>query len=343
MIGLTRLPQIRVFLLLLLPWLPLEAADQPARGQITGGAIHEAPSWFKESFLDIAEDVDEASEADKHLLLFFQLNACPYCDRMLRESFENEPLQSLIQTHFDAIAINVKGDRDIAFNDEIEVTEKELSEILNVRATPAILFLDADNKTVVRVNGYRAPERFRQVLEYVSTRAYKNGNLADFLQARLDKKVYQLRPNPLFSDVTDLSRVQGPLMVIFEDGACYDCNEFHDGILAHEQVRQEIEPFTIVRLDADSDVEIIDVDGSKTTPAALARKHNMIYRPGVLAFDEGQLIRRTDSLVFPHHFKESMRFIAGGYYKNTDYQAYSEARTEELLSQGIDIDLGAPR
>ncbi len=343
MFCIARYLRTTVILLLLLPWLPLGAADQPARGQITGGAIHEAPSWFKESFLDIAEDVDEASEADKHVLLFFQLNACPYCDRMLRESFESEPLQSLIQTHFDAIAINVKGDRDIAFNDEIEVTEKELSEILNVRATPAILFMDADNRTVARVNGYRAPERFRQVLEYVSTKAYQNGKLGDFLQARLDKTVYRLRPNTLFTDVTDLSRIQGPLMVIFEDGACYDCNEFHDGILAHEQVREEIAPFTIVRLDADSDTEIIDVDGGKTTPAALARKHNMIYRPGVLAFDEGQLIRRTDSLVFPHHFKESMRFVAGGHYKNTDYQTYSEARTEELLSQGIDIDLSAPQ
>ena len=90
-------------------------------------------------------------------------------------------------------------------------------------------------------------------------------------------------------------------------------------------MRQEIDPFTIVRLDADSTETITDVDGSKTTPAALAQKHNMIYRPGVLVFDGVKLMRRTDSLVFPHHFKEGMRYIAGGFYKNTDYQAYSEA------------------
>ena len=332
-----------VFGILLALCLPANAADTAARGKITGGVAHQAPEWFKESFLEIADDVDEASEEGRHVLLFFQLNDCPYCDRMLEESFESEPLTSLIQAKFDTIAINVRGDRDIAFNEEISVTEKELSEILKVRATPAIMFLNGDNKPIVRVNGYRAPERFRQILEYVSTNSYQSTKLADYLQAKLDKNVYRLRPNPLFSDIRDLSSVDGPLMVIFEDGSCYDCNEFHDGILAHELVRQEIAPFTIVRLDADSTETIIDTYGNETTPAELARRHEMIYRPGVLAFDDGNLVRRHDSLVFPHHFKESMRYVAGGYYQQTDYQSYSLRRTEELLAAGVVIDLGRPQ
>ncbi|MCP4490996.1 MAG: thioredoxin fold domain-containing protein [Gammaproteobacteria bacterium] len=312
------------------------------RGKIIGGAVHQAPSWFKESFLEIVDDVEEASEEGKHLLLFFQLNACPYCDRMLEESFEAEPLTSYIQEHFDTIAINVRGDRDIAFNEETSVSEKQLADILNVRATPAILFLNEENKTIVRVNGYRAPERFQQVLEYVATKSYQSTNLSDYLQAKLKRDVYQLRSNELFAKTNDLSQVDDPMMLIFEDGSCYDCNEFHDGILGHKLVRKEIEPFTIVRLDADSDKTIIDLHGNKTTAAELAREYEMIYRPGILVFDEGNLIRRHDSLTFPHHFKESMRYVAGGYYKNTDYRSYSQNRTEELLAAGIDIDLGRP-
>lgn len=262
---------------------------------------------------------------------------------MLEECFRAEPLRAYIQQHFDTIAINVRGDRDIAFNEEISVTEKELSEILKVAATPAILFLDQDNKTVVRVNGYRAPARFQQVLEFVATKSYQTTRLDDYLQAKLDKNVYQLRANPLFTDVRDLSSIDGPLMLIFEDGSCYDCNEFHDGILGHELVRKEIEPFTIVRLDANSQETIIDVYGNETTPAELVRKHEMIYRPGVLAFDDGNLVRRHDSLTFPHHFKESMRYVASGFYQQTDYQTYSQRRTEELLEAGVVIDLGRPK
>ena len=321
---------------------PTFAAQDRPPGKITGGVAHQAPAWFKDSFLEIVDDVDEASEAGKHVLLFFQLNDCPYCDRMLQESFEAEPSTSFIQAHFDSIAINVRGDREINFSDEFSVSEKELSAALNVRATPAIIFLNRDNKTIARVNGYRAPERFRLVLEYVATKSYQTTTLADFLQARLDKNVYQFLDNPLFTDLKDLSSVKGPLMVIFEDGSCYDCREFHDGILANALVRKEIEPFTIVRLDAASDEPIIDVGGNQTTARALVEKHAMIYRPGVLAFNEGKLIHRNDSLVFPHHFKEGMRYVAGGYYRNQDYRTYSQQRTEELLAAGVIIDLGRP-
>jgi len=322
---------------------PAFPADSGTRGKITGGVLHPPPAWFKESFLEIADDVDDASEAGKHVLLFFELNGCPYCDRMLRESFETEPLSSYIQQHFDVIAVNIQGDRDIAFNEDISVTEKELGEVLKVTSTPALLFLNQNNNTIVRINGYRAPERFQQVLEFVATKSYQTTKLADYLQAKLDRNVYKPRANPLFSETTDLSSVDGPLMVIFEDGSCYDCDEFHDGILAHELVREEIAPFTIVRLDTDSTTPIVDVTGTKTTAAELARKYEMIYRPGVLVFDDGNLIRRHDSLTFPHHFKESMRYVAGGYYRKTDYRSYSLQRTEELLADGVDIDLGQPQ
>jgi thioredoxin-related protein len=340
--NVTRLIFNLVFLALLAP-APAMAADAPARGSIVGGVAHEVPGWFKESFLEIAEDVDEASEENRHVLLFFQLNACPYCDRMLEESFEAEPLTGYIQQHFDSIAINVKGDREIVFNEELSVTEKELSEILKVRATPAIIFLDGNNQQVVRVNGYRAPERFHKILQYVASKSYQEMKLADYLQTNLARGVYQLRDNPLFTDTTNLSTVAGPLMLIFEDGSCYDCDEFHEGVLGHPLVRKEIEPFTIVRVDADSTAPMTGVDGKPTTPKALATQYEVLYRPGVLAFDGGQLIRRHDSLTFPHHFKESMRFVAGGFHRQQDYRSYSEARTEELLSQGVDIDLGRPQ
>ncbi len=343
MSGLPAFFKILLLVISLTISLPAAASDEKTRGELTGGVLHPPPDWFKESFLEIADDVDEASESGKHVMLFFELNGCPYCDRMLKESFEAEPLSSYIQANFDVIAINIQGDRQIAFNEEVSVSEKQLSDILKVHSTPALLFLNQDNKTIVRVNGYRAPQRFKPVLEFVATGAYRNTTLADYLQAKLERNVYQLRPNPLFREVADLSSVEGPLMLVFEDGSCYDCDEFHDGILADPRVQAEIEPFTVVRLDADSNETIVGVNGKPTTPANLVREYEMIYRPGVLLFDEGNLLRRHDSLTFPHHFKESLRFVAGGYYRQTDYRSYSRQRTEDLLEAGISIDLGPPK
>ena len=344
----TAVSALRSFLTLLLGAslgiaLSVNAANTDTRGRIVGGAEHPLPDWFKESFLEIADDVGEASESGRHVMLFFDLNGCPYCDRMLKESFNAEPLGSYIQANFDVIAINIQGDREIAFNEDISVTEKQLAEILKVYSTPALVFLNEDNETIVRVNGYRASERFQQVLEFVATRSYRSTGLTEYLQAKLDRKVYQLRDNPLFTEIRDLSSVEGPLMLVFEDGSCYDCAEFHQAILTDERVRAEIEPFTVVRLDADSSVTLLDFFGNETTPAELARNYQMIYRPGVLLFENGNLLRRHDSLTFPHHFKESLRYVAGGYYQQTDYRSYSRQRTEQLLEAGVTIDLGRAR
>ncbi len=312
------------------------------RGTVSGGIAHDMPDWFKESFLEIAEDAMEAGEAEKHILLFFNLNNCPYCARMLDESFRADPNMSLIRTHFDAIALNVLGDREVVFNEDITVTEKELAEILNVRATPGILFLDAENRPVARADGYRAPEQFRQILEYVSNKAYRDMNLDAYLEQRLAKDVYDLRDNPTFRDITDLSSIQGPLMVILENGGCHDCAEFHDTILSDERVREELPAYTVVRLDTDANTPVIDVDGSKTTAAGLAEKHQMFYRPGVLLFDRGELVRRGDSLIYPYHFSGMLRYVSGGHYQSMDASAYGEQRMEELLEAGQDIDLGRP-
>lgn len=319
------------------------AAESNKRGQIVGGKLHPLPDWFKESFLEIADDVDEASAEGKHVMLFFDLTGCPYCHRMLEESFMADPLSSYIQSNFDVIAVNIQGDLEIAFNDEISVTEKELAKILKVHATPALLFLNDKNEIIVRVDGYRAPERFQQVLEFVATRSYRTAELADYLQAKLNRDVYQIRENPLFSNISDLSSIEGPVMLVFEDGSCYDCNEFHDVILTDERVQGELGPFTVVRLDADSSESMLDFNGNETTPAEFSRNYEMIYRPGVLLFDEGKLLRRHDSLKYPHHLMESLRYVGGGHHKKMDYRSFTSQLREELLNSGGTIDWGRTR
>ena len=184
-----------------------QASEAPQRGKVTVSPNHQAPAWFKESFLEIQEDAAEAGEADKHLMLFFHLNNCPYCDRMLTESFEADPNMSYVQEHFDVIMLNVKGDREVVFNEELTLLEKELAELLEVRGTPVILFLTPENKPVARVNGYRAPPRFRSVLEYVSSKAYKKTTLTRFMARNLTADVYALRDDALFKPIRDLSAI----------------------------------------------------------------------------------------------------------------------------------------
>ena len=332
---------LQFFSVLLAIVFTISTLNASQKGKVTGGSMHEPPTWFKESFLDIGEDIDEAKEEGKHIMLFLDLQGCPYCTRMLKESFhaDNET-SAFIQKHFDVINIDVKGSKEITWSEDETFTEKELAVKLKVQYSPTVLFLDYDKNVVVRLNGYRSAKNFKNVLEYVNGKHYQSMKLSEYVNKVKDKSIYTLKDNTMFKDITDLSKVNTPLAVIFEDGSCTQCGYFHNTTLKNKEVQGEFTKYTVVRFDANSESKIITPDGKITTPKAWATELNLEYRPGVLLFNEGKLQQTVDALLYSFHFKELLRYISGKYYKNYDgYLPYLRERQEELKAQGINIDI----
>ncbi len=327
---------------LLLAGLLLLAAGHlaAAPGKVTGARISEFPDWFKESFLEIAEDAGEAAREGRHLILFMHLEGCPYCFRMLEENFKSPPNEEFVRRHFDVIQINIKGDREVAFDENTTVTEKQLAQLLKVRYTPTILFLDGDNRQVLRLNGYRSPEAFGHALRYVRERAYRDQSLTAYTQAR-EAGRYRFRDHPAFRDIDDLSRVEGPLLVLFEESSCDACDQLHDGHLRNPEVLSVLENFTVVRLDARSDRPLVDPEGDATTPRRFVERLGMSYRPGIVLYDRGREISRIDGFLYTYHFTEMLRYVGERHYQQypDSFYDYLGERTRTLLQQGVTIDL----
>jgi thioredoxin-related protein len=126
-------------------------------GKLSGASEHEVPSWFKQSFLDISEDVAEAKKNNKHLMLFIDLDGCPYCTKMLNESFfASNPTSDFIKKHFDVVNLNVKGSREVTWDEKTTLSEKDLAIKLGVEYSPTVLFLDENKKVVLRLNGTKS-------------------------------------------------------------------------------------------------------------------------------------------------------------------------------------------
>lgn len=107
---------------------PAMAADPPAAlapGMVNPG-WHEPPAWFKESFLDIREDIAEAAKAGRRLMLYFHQDGCPYCAKLLRENFSDRAIAEKTRKHFDVIAVNLWGDREVTDLAGKTTTEKPL-------------------------------------------------------------------------------------------------------------------------------------------------------------------------------------------------------------------------
>ncbi len=313
-----------------------------AEGKVTGGKMSSFPDWFKESFLDIAADVGEAADENKHVILFMEMNGCPYCYKMNEENFKNAPYSDFIQQNFDVIALNTKGDREVALDEETTATEKEIADLLKVRYTPTVIFLNTEGKTVARVNGYRNVPDFKLILDYVQSKTYEKQALNDYLDARKQAGQYRFRDHPRLVEVADLSKTgDKPLAVLFEDSACVACDALHDGHFKDPEVDAALAKMTFVRLDALSEELIVDPAGNKTTPKAWAKQLGLTYRPGIVLFDQGKEIIRIENLLYRFHFSGVLEYVAERHYQKYPDRVwdYVDVKTTEILKSGKDVDI----
>jgi len=312
-------------------------------GKVTGGVNFVTPSWFKDSFLEIASDVEEANEAGRHVLLFFHLNACPYCNITVNQQFQKEPLKSFMQAHFDSIEINVKGDREIALDDDVYLTERELAEFLKIRGTPAILLLNSDNKIVLRLNGFRSVAALQQAFNYVQQKAYLTSSFSDYKRENMKYGRYQFIEDPLIETVHDFSVIREPVALLIEDDDCNECATFHHKLIYRQAIREQLSQYRFIRINGKSDTPITDFNGRKISPMDWTAELNMVYRPGVILFDEGKEIARVESMLFPFHFEHFLRFgLDKNHQKYTRYGELMRERQQKLFAQGIDTNVGKP-
>lgn len=335
---------IILFLAITMQNVTAEAAKQ---GKVLGIANTVIPSWFKEGFLDFREDAAEAAESGKHMLVFADLKGCPYCAQMLKDNFTTAEAdggnREFIQKNFDSIHIDIKGSREIAFNENTEVSEKDLAQALNVYFTPTLLFMDANNKVVARVNGYRSPREFKQVLNYVKEKAYLKTDFPSYRAKHLTDTVYTLLDHEGFSEITDfqaVSKTDKPLAILFEDKTCDECNRFHKEILDLKETKALMKAFNFVRLDALSDKKLIDPQGKETTAGEWLKKEGISYRPALLVFVKGEEKARLTGLIKSFHFQQLLSFFAlKKYNEYPDFIEYGEEYSKKILESGKDIDI----
>ena len=305
----------------------------------------EKPDWFANSFLDIREDVSEAKAADKRVLLYFYQDGCPYCKKLLDTNLALQETVTKMRKHFEVVAINMWGDREVTGFHGEPTTEKLFAKSLRVMFTPTLLFLDEQGTVVLRVNGYYPPHKFNAALDYAATNAGKEPGFREFYaQAAPVPARGVLHKNPAWlPDNADLKDRAGskPLLVMFEQKECAPCDELHLDILKREESREQLARFDVLLLDMWSKETVIRPDGTTSSAAQWAQELNIQYAPSLVFFDvAGKEVFRTEAYLKAFHTQSSMDYVASqAYREQPDFQRFIAARAAALEAQGIHIDL----
>ena len=320
-------------------------AAEPEVGAYLGARSAESPHWFKESFLEFEEDVAEAAEHNKRVMLYFHQEGCPYCARLVEENFADPQIENYIRQHFDGIEINMWGDREIVSVGGKNFSEKTFAAALKVQYTPTIIFLNEQGQVALRLNGYYPPQKFRLALRYAAEKQDRQQSFNAFVKANSKAVSGSLRSEDFFLDILDLQSNRSDssryLAVYFEAPDCEQCDIMHEKVLTDAPTRKLVREMDNVQLSIYSDRKIITPSGVNMSQQEFAAQLNIGYTPSVVFFDNsGEEVFRIEGFLKTFHFQSSLAYVLEkGYQTEPSFQRYIAARGEKLREMGYDTDI----
>lgn len=313
-------------------------------GRLLGTRATHYPDWFKESFLELSEDVAEAAGASRRVMLLYYQDDCPYCSALVERNLAQKRIEQKLRAHFDVIALNLRGDREVLAIDGTAYTEKSLARALDVQFTPTLMFLDESGAVALRLDGYLPPEQFELALDYLIEQRDARQSFRDFAAERdPPSSSGRLNAQDFFAAPPYEMHASGgrPLAVFFEQRQCPDCDRLHADVLGLDETRALLAAFHCVQLDMWSDTPLTLSDGRSVSARGWAAELGIHYAPTIVLFDtEGREVIRADSVLGAFHAQSLLDYVAGGGYRDEpDFQRYLTRRANAIRARGIDVDI----
>lgn len=160
-----------------------EAKEHLLPMPLTGEDGMHQQSWFLESFMNLPEDLEEAAEDGKRLVIIWEQKGCPYCKRMHEVNLRIPRIVNYIKKNFNVIQMNLWGDREVTDFDGEVLSEKNMANKYGVIYTPTLQFFPENLKKVggkpghkaevLRIPGYFKPFHFYFLFQYAFKKGYE--------------------------------------------------------------------------------------------------------------------------------------------------------------------------
>lgn len=287
----------------------------------------EHPDWFKQSFLDLKQDLAEAQAAGKTgIAVYFGQSNCAYCKALMEMDFGKPDIAAYTQEHFDVISINIWGSREVIDPQGNSLNEREYAVRESTNFTPSFIFYNLSGEQALRLRGFHPPYRFRAALKYVAEGYYQRERLRDYMlradpppkfdMADLNEEDFFSQP-PHMLDRSQFA-ADKPLVVFFEQGKCHACDILHTWPLREEEIAEALKDFEAIQLDMWSNTPVLTPDGQRLKARQWAAELGLHYAPTLMFFDErGKEIMRLDSLVHLYRLRNVLEFVRSGAYQDS--------------------------
>lgn len=151
-----------------------------------------AQDWFLDSFLDMAEDLEEAAGQGKNFAVIWEQRGCPYCRELHQVNLARDTIRDYLKNNFVLLQLDLWGSREVTDFDGEALEERAMARKWAVNFTPTIQFFAKDpaaargkaahHAEVARMPGYFKPFHFLAMFEFVREGHYKRIGFQRYLQ-----------------------------------------------------------------------------------------------------------------------------------------------------------------
>jgi len=133
-------------------------------------------SFFQPSLGDLRSDLTDLRQEHKTgVLLMFEMDDCPFCERMKHTVLNQSEVQDYYRKHFIIYPMDTRGDAALTDFKGNATTEKAFALQQRARATPTFIFYDDSGNEITRFTGItQNVKEFMLLGRYVVEGAYKN-------------------------------------------------------------------------------------------------------------------------------------------------------------------------
>lgn len=246
--------------------------------------------FFAQTFGDLPEELEEARKAGKlGLLLFFEQDGCPYCERMLKTILNQPAVQEWYRERFVSIAVDINGDVELTDVDGITLPSKVFAQHRRVKTTPTLSFIDLSGAEVYRratmVSGVG---EFMLMGQYIAEGRYTDTPWRDYAEEHPEvvnsatvQQVVDFRHEAAATREGGLTL----LLAVTREGCGY-CAQLRREFLA-PMIRsgEYADKVRIREMMMEPDTAVTDFAGKVTSTAEIAARYGVGITPTVLLLD----------------------------------------------------------
>lgn len=273
--------------------------------------------FMKDSFLNLRDDLKEATADQKTLMILYEQDGCPYCIEMHKTTFTDPQILATLKKNFEVIQLDIWGGREITDLNGVTHTEKDWARKLGIQFSPMIMFFDASGKEIFRIPGYYKPALFATALNYVAQGQYKTLPFRAYLAQQASPVAGEAKESLVSTSgnlqalLAAAAKSQKGVALLFEQGSCAECSEFRNKALNRGDIAKKLRShYEWVAIDIGSERKLVDTDGLIRNGKQLAAKYAIQTVPTMIFIAaNGQEVLRHDSYLKPEHFLTLLTYL----------------------------------